>query len=98
MYDGVSGYAGGHEVAVVGYNDTGSYWIAKNSWGSGWGDAGFFKIAYGQCGFMSGGSANIIGFKWAPSGVNPTPTPSPSPPPSPPPVVCGDGQCSATET
>ncbi|KXZ50027.1 hypothetical protein GPECTOR_18g18 [Gonium pectorale] len=30
------------QVAVVGYNDTGSFWIIKNSWGTGWGDGATF--------------------------------------------------------
>jgi C1A family cysteine protease len=42
--------AGGHCVCCVGYNDTDGYWICKNSWGDTWGDEGYFKIAYGQCG------------------------------------------------
>ena len=51
VYRHVSGaVAGGHCVSVVGYNDAGGYWICKNSWGSNWGDSGFFCIAYGQCG------------------------------------------------
>jgi len=41
---------GGHCVALIGYDDAQSCWIAKNSWGPGWGDAGFFRIAYGECG------------------------------------------------
>jgi C1A family cysteine protease len=41
---------GGHCVSVVGYDDNGGCWICKNSWGTGWGDSGFFQIAYGQCG------------------------------------------------
>jgi C1A family cysteine protease len=44
------GVAGGHCICVVGYNDAGGFWICKNSWGTGWGEAGFFCIAYGQCG------------------------------------------------
>jgi len=40
---------GGHAVTIVGYNDYGAYWIAKNSWGAGWGENGWFRIAYGQC-------------------------------------------------
>lgn len=44
------GIAGGHCISIVGYNDVDKYWICKNSWGSGWGDGGFFKIAYGECG------------------------------------------------
>jgi C1A family cysteine protease len=51
VYKHVSGtLAGGHCVSCVGYNDGGKYWICKNSWGPGWGDGGFFCIAYGECG------------------------------------------------
>jgi C1A family cysteine protease len=38
-----------HCVQVIGYSDVENCWICKNSWGSDWGDDGFFKIAYGQC-------------------------------------------------
>jgi C1A family cysteine protease len=49
IYSYVSGsFAGGHAVLIVGYDDAGQYFIAKNSWGSGWGEAGFFRIAYSQ--------------------------------------------------
>lgn len=41
---------GGHCVCVVGYDDAQGAWICKNSWGTGWGDAGYFRIAYGECG------------------------------------------------
>jgi Papain family cysteine protease/Domain of unknown function (DUF4214) len=51
IYSHVHGnVAGGHCVSVVGYNDTEQYWICKNSWGIGWGESGFFRIEYGQCG------------------------------------------------
>ncbi|MBN1874090.1 MAG: pre-peptidase C-terminal domain-containing protein, partial [Anaerolineae bacterium] len=46
IWGDLSGY---HAVAVVGYDDSGGYWIAKNSWGTGWGENGWFKIAYGEC-------------------------------------------------
>ena len=39
-----------HAVAVIGYNDYDEYWIVKNSWGNRWGNDGFAKIAYSQCG------------------------------------------------
>ena len=51
IYRHVSGsQSGGHCVTIVGYNDSPGYWICKNSWGTGWGSAGFFNIAYGECG------------------------------------------------
>lgn len=50
VYRHVTGSSRGwHCVSVVGYNDAGGYWICKNSWGSGWGDNGYFKIKYGEC-------------------------------------------------
>lgn len=45
---------GGHCICVVGYDDAERYWICKNSWGDAWGEAGFFRIAYGECGVESG--------------------------------------------
>jgi hypothetical protein len=33
---------GGHCVVVVGYNQ--NYWICRNSWGTSWGNHGYFKI------------------------------------------------------
>ena len=41
-------YVGAHAVSIVGYDDPGQYFIVKNSWGAGWGEAGFFKIAYSE--------------------------------------------------
>jgi putative hemolysin len=38
-----------HAVAIVGYDDAGGYWWVRNSWGSGWGDNGYFKLGYGEC-------------------------------------------------
>ena len=41
-------YRGGHCVTVVGYDDENDYWICKNSWGTGWGENGYFNIKYGE--------------------------------------------------
>ena len=39
-----------HAVLLVGYEDNGN-WIVKNSWGTGWGEAGYIKLASGNtCG------------------------------------------------
>jgi hypothetical protein len=37
-------------VTIVGYDDGQQCWICKNSWGPGWGESGFFRIGYGECG------------------------------------------------
>jgi hypothetical protein len=56
VYQHVSGGArGGHAVTIIGYDNTWGgegegYWICKNSWGSSWGESGYFRIAYGECG------------------------------------------------
>lgn len=43
-------YEGGHFVVIVGYNQAGNYWICKNSWGTAWGEDGFFRIRRGTSG------------------------------------------------
>ncbi|ASR38492.1 peptidase C1 [Prauserella marina] len=40
--------SGGHCVALIGWDDEAGCWIAKNSWGSEWGENGFLRIAYGE--------------------------------------------------
>jgi hypothetical protein len=58
--------AGGHCVCVVGYDDDKEYWICKNSWGNLFGEVGYFKIAYGECGIDSSMDAveGIIASGW----------------------------------
>jgi C1A family cysteine protease len=41
-------YVGAHAVLIVGYDDTLQAFIVKNSWGTGWGEAGYFMIAYSE--------------------------------------------------
>ena len=51
VYRHVAGdFLGLHAVAVIGYDDSGANWIVKNSWSGGWGDGGFVRLAYGECG------------------------------------------------
>ena len=38
--------AGGHVVAMMGYDDEQRCWIIKNSWGTEWGENGWFRISY----------------------------------------------------
>lgn len=55
VYQHVTGQLlGSHCVEVVGYDRRpgANFWIAKNSWGAGFGEGGFFRIAFGQCGMF----------------------------------------------
>jgi len=54
IYRHVSGAQSGYsEMCVVGYNETERYWICKNSWGTRWGEKGWLRIGYGDCGIGS---------------------------------------------
>jgi C1A family cysteine protease len=37
---------GGHAVMALGYDDVHQWYIVRNSWGSGWGDKGYFYMPY----------------------------------------------------
>ena len=43
---------GGHAVKIVGWGKEGDteYWVVANSWGEEWGEKGYFRIAFGECG------------------------------------------------
>ncbi|HZH13068.1 MAG TPA: C1 family peptidase [Archangium sp.] len=49
IYRHVSGaLVGHHAICIVGYDDEEGCWICKNSWGEGFGENGYFRIAYGE--------------------------------------------------
>jgi len=56
-----------HAVLIVGWDDSFTHaggsggWIVKNSWGTDWGDNGYFKIAYGSA---SIGTASSFIYDW----------------------------------
>jgi hypothetical protein len=53
VYHNESGvFVGSHCICLIGYDDANQCWIGKNSWGTGWGASGFFRIGYGECGIL----------------------------------------------
>jgi hypothetical protein len=49
---------GGHSIQIIGYDDGEQCFIGKNSWGTDWGEAGFFKIAYSEF------KGRVVNFGW----------------------------------
>jgi C1A family cysteine protease len=58
-------YIGGHAVIIIGWGMEGEvgYWICKNSWGTEWGEQGYFKIKWGECGI----GGNAAKYSYSPS-------------------------------
>ena len=62
----------GHRICVVGWDDnypkenfietppTNGAWIVKNSWGTGWGDKGYFYVSYNDMSIGDGGYTAFI--------------------------------------
>ncbi|MBD3316957.1 MAG: hypothetical protein GF344_14305 [Chitinivibrionales bacterium] len=54
IYEHVAGErVGGHAVTIIGWEDPDDQhpngrWIVKNSWGTSWGESGFFRITWGD--------------------------------------------------
>lgn len=46
---GGGGMVGDHAFCLIGFDDNAGCWIGQNSFGTDWGDDGFFRIAYGEC-------------------------------------------------
>jgi len=55
---------GGHAVILVGYNDQERYFIVKNSWGTGWGENGFFRIDYSELNSSVSFGLSAIAYKY----------------------------------
>lgn len=59
VYQHVSGaYLGGHAIVIVGWDDAETCWICKNSWGTDWGENGYFRIRWEDCSI--GGESTFI--------------------------------------
>jgi hypothetical protein len=77
FYDGNCKQGGNHALLIVGYGqklgefgDVQRYWIARNSWGKGWGEGGFVRISRrggrkgvpGTCGIARNPSVALGGY------------------------------------
>lgn len=78
-------YAVNHAILLVGWDDNqgpGGVWILRNSWGTGWGEAGYMRIAYGtskvgyRANYVVYGSATATPTPTATSTITRTPTPT----------------------
>lgn len=56
------GFVGRHAVLIVGYDDAQQYFIVKNSWGSGWGEQGYFRVAYSEVNSSMGFGAQTYAY------------------------------------
>jgi len=80
VYSYVTGsYLGAHAVLVVGYDDTQQAFIVKNSWGTGWGEDGYFMIAYSEVTGTSKFGYSTMVYDGYADNQDPSPTPDPSP-------------------
>lgn len=88
VYTGISGtLEGGHAITAVGYDDTKGAIEIINSWGTGWGTAGYGWISYGALSKITVEAYSAIDDHGAPKPApTPTPTPTPTPKPTPTPT------------
>merc|ERR1739845_121570 len=94
IFSGSPGGQTNHVISIVGFGGTSAgqkYWIIRNSWGTYWGNQGFFKLERGtnQLGIEADGGSWAVPI--VPDGPKPTPSPVPTPTPSPTP----SGDCHA---
>jgi C1A family cysteine protease len=81
LYDGSytlyrpGSYSLDHAVLLVGWDDSLQHsggqgaWLVKNSWGTGWGNGGYFSMAYGSAGLGSDAAALMGWHNPEPAGV-----------------------------
>jgi C1A family cysteine protease len=91
---GTADYAGGHALAIVGYDDEKECFLIENSWGTGWGQDGYCQLKYNVVTQNMGpygafvlrefdGVRYDIPENWYIRKSNPVPAPTPTPVPAP---------------
>ncbi len=53
VFNGCTSTGINHAVTAVGWDDAQDCWIVKNSWGTKWGEGGFFRMKKGTCGIAT---------------------------------------------
>ena len=53
-----------HAILLIGYDNDQEFWIAKNSWGTGFAEHGFFRIGFGVA--AAGSPGYSYGLQWHP--------------------------------
>lgn len=73
-----------HDIILVGWQDgavsdnSGGYWILRNSWGTSWGQQGYMFISYGSAGVGWEAVWAVVNSPTPPSPTPPGPTPTPA--------------------
>ena len=81
-----------HSQVAVGYSTSGNYWVVQNSWGTGWGEGGFVRVAMtgtstGPCGMYQYAYKPGTSFAKTLSDIAPSSSPPPASPFPPPPPL-----------
>ena len=83
-----------HGVTIIGWHDSLNAWLIRNSWGIGWGMAGYMWITYGVSGIGDGAAYAVVVGGPATSS---SPSLSASPPSSPQSLLPPNYQCSTAQ-
>jgi len=72
VIDPSSGEAGGHELAITGYDLTTDVYKVANSWGSGWGDQGYCYLKGSDLGYLLSRGGDATQPTWVVAAPPPT--------------------------